>query len=157
MSSTTANPNLKNRCFRILRKVSSAHGILPKSYFLPEVTLNDNIPFASGGPADVWKGQQYGKQLCVKVFRTQPVANLDKVKRVCSGSLFQCGGELNLVPNRWSTVKSWGGSAFRIRTSYHSSEFRRRCSHFASSALGCRMETSPSTSGNVRKSIDHSW
>ena len=154
MSSTTANRNLTDRCFRLLCKVSPAQGVLPKSYLLPEVTLSSDIPFASGGFADVWKGQQDGNQVCVKAFRTQPVANLDKVKRVCGSSLFQHGGELNLILTRCSTVRSWGGSTFRIRTSYHFSEFRRNCSRFASSALGCRTETSPNTSGNMRKSID---
>ena len=71
-----------------MRKVSPAHSILPKSYLLPEVTLSGDIPFASGGFADVWKGQRDGNEVCVKVFRTQPAANLDKVKRVCGSSLF---------------------------------------------------------------------
>ena len=52
VSSPTANPNLKNRCFRILRKGSPTHGILPNSYFLPGVTLSDDIPYAAGGFAD---------------------------------------------------------------------------------------------------------
>ena len=157
MSSTTANPNLRDRCFRVLRKVSPAHSILPKSYLLPEVTLSGGIPFASGGFADVWKGQRDGNEVCVKVFRTQLAANLDKVERVCGSSLFQCGGGLTLISTRCSTVRLWGGSIFRIRTSYHSSEFRRNCPRFASSALGCRTETSPNISGNIRKPIDYSW
>lgn len=82
MSSATVDPGLKNRCFRILRKVSPARGILPKSYFPSGVTLLDYIPYASGGFADIWKGKQDGNQVCVKAFRVQTAVNLDKVKRV---------------------------------------------------------------------------
>ena len=85
MSSATVNPSLKNRCFRVLRKVSPTHGILPKSYYLPGVTLMDTIFYAPGGFADVWKGQLDGNQVCVKAFRTQTPGNLDKIKRVCGG------------------------------------------------------------------------
>ena len=77
------NPSLKNRCFRVLRKVSPAHAILPKSYFPAGVILNDTIPYASGGFADIWKGLQDGKLVCIKAFRTQTATNLDKIKRVC--------------------------------------------------------------------------
>ena len=87
MSSTTANPSLKNRCFRVLRKVSPTHGVLPRSYFLPGITLSDAIAYVSGGFADVWKGQLDGNQVCVKAFRTQRLGNLDKIKRVCGSSL----------------------------------------------------------------------
>jgi len=85
VSSPTVNPTLKNRCFRVLRKVSPSHGVLPKSYYPEGVTLSDTIPYASGGFADIWKGQRDGNQVCVKAFRTQTAANLDKIKRVCGG------------------------------------------------------------------------
>ena len=85
VSSATVNPSLKNRCFRVLRKVSPSHGILPKSYYPEGVTLSDTIPYASGGFADIWKGRRDGDQVCVKAFRTQTAANLDKIKRVCGG------------------------------------------------------------------------
>ena len=157
VSSATANPSLKNRCFRVLRKVSPAHGILPKSYFPPGVTLTDAIPYASGGFADIWKGQLDGNQVCVKTFRTQTPGNLDKIKRVRGGSLSRRGAELNPILIRGSTVRSWGGSTFCTRTCYPSLEFRRRCSHFALSALGWRTETLPSTFRNIKGPIDCSW
>ncbi|KAF9647766.1 kinase-like protein, partial [Thelephora ganbajun] len=81
VSSNTVNPSLKNRCFRVLRKVSHSRGILPKSYYLAGVTLSDTIPYASGGFADIWKGQSDEHQVCVKAFRTQAAGNLDKIKR----------------------------------------------------------------------------
>ena len=115
VSSSTANPNLKNRCFRILRKVSPTHGILPNSYFLPGVTLSDDIPYAAGGFADIWKGQRDGNQVCVKALRTQTPVNLEKIKRVRSNSLFHQEGGLSPVLIRGSTVRSWGGSTFRTQ------------------------------------------
>lgn len=84
-----ANQNLKNR---FLRKFSPVDGVLPKSYYLSGVTISEKIPFASGGFADIWKGQRHGKQVCIKAFRTEPAANLDKVKWVCGSFLFPIGG-----------------------------------------------------------------
>ena len=157
MSSSTASPILKNRCFRVLRRVSPTHGILPNSYFLPGVTLSDSIPCAACGSADVWKGQLDGNQVCVKAIQTQTSANLDKIKRVRGNSLFHREGGLSLVSIRGSTVRSWGGSTFRMRMSYPSSESRRRCSRFVSSVLGCRAETFSSTSENIRGSNGFNW
>ena len=82
VSSPTVNPSLKNRCFRVLRKVSHSQAILPKSYYPEGVTLSDTIPYASGGFANIWKGQRDGNQVCVKAFRTQTAGNLEKIKRV---------------------------------------------------------------------------
>ncbi|KAF9789365.1 kinase-like domain-containing protein [Thelephora terrestris] len=82
VSSDTVNPSLKTRCFKVLRKVSPAHGILPKSYQLAVVTLTDDgTPYTSGRFADIWKGQLDGRQVCVKAVRTQTAANLGKIKR----------------------------------------------------------------------------
>jgi len=85
VSSPTANTSLKNRCFRVLRKVSQSHPILPKLYYLEGVALSDTAPYASGRFADIWKGQRDEDQVCVKAFRPQTPVNLDKIKRVCGG------------------------------------------------------------------------
>ena len=85
VSSTTVNPSLKNRCFKVLRRASPSHAVLPKSHYLDGVTLSDTIPYASGGFADIWKGQHNGNQMCVKAFRTQTAENLARIKRVCVG------------------------------------------------------------------------
>jgi hypothetical protein len=84
LSSNATNADMRNQCFKILRQVSLAHGILPKSYRPSKVTLSDTIPYASGGFADIWKGQLDGQQVCIKAFRTQAAANLDKIERVRS-------------------------------------------------------------------------
>jgi len=46
--------------------VSPSHGVLPKSYFPTGVTLSDAIPYASGGFADIWKGELDGHPLWEK-------------------------------------------------------------------------------------------
>ena len=157
MSSPTANSNLKDRCFRVLREVSPAYGVLPKSCFLPGVSLIDKIPYAAGGFADIWEGQQDGNRVCAKVFQIQAPTNLDKIKRVCCSPLFRRERELNPIQIRVSIVGSWGGGAPHIRTSYPSSEFRRRCPRFVLSVLGCRTGTLLSTFRNIGGLIDYSW
>jgi len=89
VSSVTTPLPLKRRYFRVLRKVSLAHGILPKSYLPTEVTLSDTVPYASGGFADIWKGLQDGNLVCIKAFQTQTAADLDKIKRVCDSSVLR--------------------------------------------------------------------
>ena len=83
MSSTTVDPGLRNRCLRVLRKVSPAPDALPKSYILPGVTLSSIVPYAAGlgGFADIWKGQQGGNQVCVKAFRSR-TAIVRQIKKV---------------------------------------------------------------------------
>ena len=86
VSSSTANPSLKIRCLRVLRKLSPSQGILPKSYHPGGVTLNDTTPYASGRYADIWKGRRGEVQVCVKAFQTRTTANLNRIKRVCCDS-----------------------------------------------------------------------
>jgi hypothetical protein len=97
MSSTAVNPSLKKRCLSALRKVSPVYAVLPKSRFLPGVTLIDTIPYASSGVADIWKGDQNGNQVCVKAFRTHTAGYLDKIKRVGGIPQSKQGSELSLV------------------------------------------------------------
>jgi len=85
VSSPTVNPSLKNRCFRLLRDVSYAHAILPKSYYPEGVTLNNAIHCTSNGFADIWKGRRGGNQVCVKAFRIKKPWNLENIKVVRGG------------------------------------------------------------------------
>ena len=55
-------------------------GSLPKSYYLPDVTLSGDLPYAKGGFADTWKGQRNGVQVCVKEFWN--VLDVNRIKRV---------------------------------------------------------------------------
>jgi len=109
VSSTAVNPSSRERCSKVLREVSAAHCILPQSCFPPGVTLNGTTPYASGGFADIWKGQEGGNQVRVKAFRTLP--HTDRIKRVCC------------VP-----ISTGGGAQLGC---YPSSEFQRHCSSFA--------------------------
>jgi hypothetical protein len=84
LSSDAVNSDIKDSCFETLRKVSLARGILPKSYHLPQVTLSDTVPYASGVIAVVWKGQLDGRQVCIKAFLIHEAAYQDKIKRVRS-------------------------------------------------------------------------
>jgi hypothetical protein len=104
VSSDTVNPSMKTRCFKVLRKVSPAHGILPKSYQVAAVTLTDGTPYTSGRFADIWVGQLDGRQVCVKAVRTQTAANLGKIKRVCCGVSTE--SEHNLIITSGSIGKS---------------------------------------------------
>ena len=65
---------MKDRRFKVLRNVSPAHRILPKSYGLADVTLSDRNAYASGGSTNIWKGQLDGRQVCIKAFRTLPTS-----------------------------------------------------------------------------------
>ena len=85
VSFTEVDPSSRNRCFRVLRKVSPSHGILPKSNYPDGVTLGDTIPYASGGFVDIWKGHHDENQVRANAFKTQTAANLEKIKRVCGG------------------------------------------------------------------------
>ena len=80
--SDKTNPSAKDRCFKVLRKVSQAHAILPQSYNLAGVTLSDTTPYTSGDFADIWKAELDGRQVTVKAFRAHTAANLEKIKRV---------------------------------------------------------------------------
>jgi len=66
------------------------YGVLPKSYFPPNVVLSDAMPHSvEGGSADVWKGKQGGTHMCIKAFRTQITGNFETLKLVRGRSLLQ--------------------------------------------------------------------
>lgn len=91
VSSATVNPSLRDRCFTILRELSKAHSVLPKSCFIPSGVALSGAPCHAHGPVmDTWNGFLDGDQVCVKALHTQKVAEgLDKIKRVCDDSSFQ--------------------------------------------------------------------
>lgn len=107
VSSATVDLRLKKRCFGVLCKVVQEYGVLPGSYFQPGVTLSNDIPYASGGFVDVWKGKQDGNQVCVKAFRTQGVENPDRIKRVRGVSRLRWEGELSLDQRFYSEIVRW--------------------------------------------------
>ena len=82
MASATVNPNVKQRCFKVLRRVAPVYNVLPKSYSPLGVTLSNDMPRASGVFSDIWEGQLDGNRVCVKTFRTRTEVDLKKIKQV---------------------------------------------------------------------------
>lgn len=80
-SSDKADPDLKHRCFGVLRQVSPTYRILPTSYHVAGIKLDERRPHVSGGFADIWKVRVGDDELSVKGFRVQKSEDLDKVKR----------------------------------------------------------------------------
>ena len=75
--------DLRRRSVRILRRLCGAQSILPRSCTLSDnISRDGDIPFASGGFADVWKGRHNGNVVCVKAFRAYTAENLAKIKQV---------------------------------------------------------------------------
>ena len=148
---------MKNRCFKLLREVSPAYGILPKSYHLPHLSLNDTIPYASGGFADIWKGQLDRRQVCIKAFRTQAAGNLEGTKRVRVMVLQKIGVNAALITIRCSIARSLSGNTSFTRTPCPSPGYQKPCFRSASLTLGCQTETSSITLERTRGSIDYSW
>ena len=68
MSSDARDPGIKDRCLRLLGDITSEHGILPTSYYLTEVTVED-APDKVGFYSDILRGQLDGRKVFVKVFR----------------------------------------------------------------------------------------
>ena len=75
--------DLRRKSVRILRRVCGSQTILPRSCTLSDnISKEGDIAFASGGFADVWKGRNNGKLVCIKAFRAYTAENLSKIKQV---------------------------------------------------------------------------
>ena len=83
-------PDTKSRFQRALRKACSEVGILPDSYYLntSQIKKLNDVPFASGGYSDVWRGSYLEENVSIKAFRvytTDNIENLTKVLNVFQG------------------------------------------------------------------------
>ena len=79
-----AVPETKNRLHRALRKTCGEVGILPTSYHLDDKQvkkLND-VPFASGGYSDVWRGSYGEENVSIKAFRVYTTDNIKYLTKV---------------------------------------------------------------------------
>jgi len=77
-------PDTNNGIHRALRKTCADIGILPTSYRLDDnqvEKLND-VPFASGGYSDVWRGSYKGENVCIKAFRVYTTDNTKYLTKV---------------------------------------------------------------------------
>ena len=81
--SPTTDPRLRLKCLLVLGKVCVTHGILPRRY--PRINnfaaFGDN-PNASGGSADVWRGEVDGRQVAVKVTRRYSTVPISQAREV---------------------------------------------------------------------------
>ena len=81
--------DLRRKSVRILRKVCGSQAILPRSCIISEnVSKEGEAKFASGGFADVWKGDHNKSCVCIKAFRAYTAENLFKIKMVRSKSFY---------------------------------------------------------------------
>ena len=75
--------DLRKMSVRILRKVCGSQSILPRSCVLSgDISTEGDTAFASGGFADIWRGNHNGNPVRIKAFRTETTENLSKTKQV---------------------------------------------------------------------------
>ena len=77
-------PETKNKLHRALRKTCAEVGILPSSYYLDnnQVKRVNEVPFASGGYSDVWRGSCNGENVSIKAFRVYTTDNIQQLTKV---------------------------------------------------------------------------
>ncbi|KAF9648289.1 kinase-like protein [Thelephora ganbajun] len=74
--------DLREKTFRILRRVCGSQTILPRSCILSEnIAIEGDIAISSGGFADVWKGHHNRAYVCIKAFRIFSAEDLSKIKQ----------------------------------------------------------------------------
>ena len=77
-------PETKRKLHRVLRKICAEAGILPESYYLAteQIKRVDDVPFASGGYSDVWRGLYKREGVAIKAFRVYPTDNIRNLTQV---------------------------------------------------------------------------
>ena len=83
-------PETKSKLQRALRKTCGVAGTLPDSYYLDtnQIEKLNDVPFASGGYSDVWRGTYHKDNVSIKAFRvytTDNIMHLTKVLNVFQG------------------------------------------------------------------------
>jgi len=67
----------------VLRKMCREHKSLPSSYAITnELERIGELPFGSGGNADVWSGLYRGSKVAIKVLRVYSMVDLASVEKV---------------------------------------------------------------------------
>lgn len=95
-------PETKNKLHRALRKTCAEAGVLPSSYYLEDdqiKKLND-VPFASGGYSDVWRGSYKGENVSIKAFRVYTTDNIRHLTKVLKFSHMRLRGP-SLTPSNY--------------------------------------------------------
>lgn len=77
-------PETKSKLHRALRKTCAEVGILPSSYYLDNNQMSkvNDVPFASGGYSDVWRGSYKGGDVSIKAFRVYTTDNIRQLTKV---------------------------------------------------------------------------
>lgn len=77
-------PETKSKLHRVLRKTCAEVGILPSSYYLDSGQMSkvNDVPFASGGYSDVWRGSYKGEDVSIKAFRVYTTDNIKLLTKV---------------------------------------------------------------------------
>ena len=80
-------PDTKSKLHRALRKTCAEAGILPTSYYLDDKQIKklNDVPFASGGYSDVWRGSYKGENVSIKAFRVYTTDNIKHLTKVLNG------------------------------------------------------------------------
>ena len=84
----------RRRCFRGLVKLCGEHGILPRSYIIPESRIQKlgDSPISFGGFSDVWPGiynetedekdEDAGKCVAIKIIQCCSTGDAQAIKKV---------------------------------------------------------------------------
>lgn len=85
-------PETKGKLHRALRKTCGELGILPQSYYLDnaEVKKANDVPFASGGYSDVWRGLYQGESVSIKAFRVYTTDNIKQLTKAWCKEIVVC-------------------------------------------------------------------
>lgn len=74
----------KNRLHRVLRETCARIGILPTLYHLDnnQKNLLGDVPFATGGYSDIWRGLYKGEDVSIKVIRVYTPDSIKHMTKV---------------------------------------------------------------------------
>jgi len=85
-------PDTKSKFHRALRKTCAEAGILPSSYYLDDGQMKkvNDVPFASGGYSDVWRGLYKGENVSIKAFRVYMTDNIKQLTKAWCKEIVVC-------------------------------------------------------------------
>lgn len=116
----------KSKLRRVLRKTCAEVGILPSSYYLDDRRMKrlNEVPFASGGYSDVWRGLYDGQDVSIKAFRVYTSDNIKQLTKVLFFFFIKPRRERSLTPFPSPSLgarRSWFAGTSLTRTSSLSS------------------------------------
>ena len=79
MDSPGLSPSARRKCLKLLYRTCAQHALLPRSLKVPICYDRTGHALFRGGYADVWKGECRGRDVAVKVMKTYPSSDLQKI------------------------------------------------------------------------------